>query len=149
ERGKVLAVGGEIYGIRQGGRGPGGRTGGGQGSRDGALAAAGQDGPVAVVRGGEAVEAVDGAALFLAGQLGLADDLAQPPVAFRVAGQDKKVAAGRVGYAALPAEQAEAELGAEDGAQLDTGGGLLAGGGLGELPHAGHAVVVGEGERRR
>ena len=68
---------------------------------------------MAVVRAGEAVEAVDGAALFLAGQLGLADDLAQPPVAFRVAGQDKEVAAGRVGYAALPAGQVKAELGAE------------------------------------
>ena len=111
------------------------------------LAAAGQHHPVAVVRAGQFTGVVERAALLPARQLGGADHGAQPPVALRVAGQHQQVTAlrdpGDLGL--LPRRQAEAQLGAEHRAQP---GALAAepGGGLRELRHPVHAVVVGEGE---
>ena len=114
---------------------------------DGSLAAAGEDHPVPVVRLGEFVDVVAGAALLAPGELRRADRPAQPPVPGRVPGQHQQVLADRVGDTALAGGQAEAELGAEDRAELDAG--LLGqlGGRLGELGYPVHAVVVGDGQR--
>ena len=123
--GQAGAVGGEIYGIRLRGRGPGGRTGSGQGGRDRALAAAGQDGPVAVVRAGQAVEVVDGAALFLAGQLGLADrpGTAAGSLPGRGPGQG---GGGRPGRVCRPARLGRSRLSSAPKTVPKPGAGLLA-----------------------
>ncbi len=87
---------------------PAGRVRARRGERgaDGALAAAGEDHPVPVVRLGEVAEVVDGAALLAPGELRGADRPAQPPVPLRVAGQHQQVLAGRVGDTALAGGQA-------------------------------------------
>ncbi len=67
--------------------------------RDRALAAAGEDHPVPVVRVGERGLVIDRQALLAAGQLRGADDLAEPPVPFRVTGEDEQMPAHRIGNA--------------------------------------------------
>ncbi len=89
---------------------------------------------------------VDGSALLPPSQVRGADHLAQPPVPLGIAGEHQQVPAYRVGYAALAAGQFQAELGAEDRAELDAGP-LEAGGRLSELGYPVHAVVIGDGQR--
>src|SRR6185437_16186770 len=62
-----------------------------QRGRDGALAAAGEDDPVSAVCLRQRGLVVDRQALLPAGQVGLADHLAQPRVYLRVAGQHQQV----------------------------------------------------------
>ena len=109
------------------------------------LAAPGQQHPVAAVRAGQLAGVVDRAPLLPARQLGRADHGAQPPVAFRVAGQHQQVTTRRVGRSARAGRQAEAELGTEHRAQADPLV-LQPRGGLRELRDAVHPVVVGQGE---
>ena len=87
------------------------------------------------------VEVVDRAALLLAAQLGGADRAAQPAVAVGIAGEQQQVAALRIGHPVLRGGEPQRQLGAEDRADPQLGGGL------GEADHAVHAVVVGERER--
>ena len=112
----------------------------GEGERDRALATAGQHCPMTVVQLGQPRQLIDGLALLLAVEVGLADGAAQPAVALGVAGEDQEVGALGVGEAVLGLGQAEGQLSAEDGGQADRGGGL------GEADDAVHAVVVGDGE---
>ncbi len=114
-----------------------GRALGGQRRRDHALAAAGQDRPLALMRARQFVQVVDRPALGAA-QLRRRDGAAQPGVPVGVAGEHQQVAALRIGDAGLPRGQAEAQLGAEHGLDPHPGGRL------GEPDHPVHAVVVGD-----
>ena len=91
--------------------------------------------------GDDLLEVVDRTPLLLPGELGGADRAAQPPVAVGVAGEQEQVAALGIGHAVLRGGEAQRQLRAEDGADVQLGGGL------GEPDHAVHAVVVGERER--
>jgi hypothetical protein len=116
-------------------------TPGDEGLPHGALAASGEHDPVAVGRGRELVEVVDGAPLLrLGGELRGRDGAGEPVVALLAPGQHDQVVALRVGVAVLGRAEAERELGAEHGREAGALGGLR------EAHDAVEAVMVGEGE---
>ena len=90
--------------------------------------------------GGQGLQVDLGLALLPPRHLRRGDGPGQAAVADGVAGEDDEVVAFGVGHPVLPAGEAEAQLGAEDGGQAD---GRRR---LGEAHHAIHAVVIGEGE---
>ncbi len=147
--GDVVAPEGLGQAVQLGGGGVG--SPGLEGSGHRALAAPGEDQPVALVggRGAAAAERhqiaqrASGGAL-LPPELGLAHGPGQQGVATRVTGDDHQVGLPRadagVGVAHRHRRAPEGELGAEDGGQSQLAGRL------GEAHHAVEAVVVGEGQ---
>ena len=92
---------------------------------------------------------VAGAALLTPGKLRGTDHRAQAPVALGITGEHQQVPASRVGDAAPGGRQVQAELSAEDRADPGAGQLFQLGGGLRELGHPVHAVVIGDGQRRQ
>ncbi len=122
--------------------GGGGPTGGEAGG-EGALAASGEDVPVAAMALGQRVEGDDRLPLLSSRQVGLGDDPAEAGIALGVPGQHDQVGAVGVGHAdpdMRATRPGDGELGPEHGGQAEGPGGL------GEADHAVETVVIGQGE---
>ena len=111
---------------------------GGQCLPHGSLAAAGEHQDLPGRVGDHLVQVVDRTPLLAAGELRGADRAAQPLVALRVTGEQEQVAALGIRHAVLRGGEPQGQLGAEDRADPQLGGGL------GEPDHPVHPVVVGQ-----